>query len=302
MRHTAITGSTRPVRIPTSVAEQPVTGPRRRLTLILVFVAVSADASVPLVVAAATAGHPIALFLNTTLYFGVLRPQLRPAWRRLHFGHARDLFRLGATFFALSILTSIATTVDNPLIARVLGLEAVTEYAVTYRLFSLLSLFVLLVVQPLWPANGEALAVGDVAWVRRTTRRMVTLTAGGVALTGTVLFVCRDSVLAIWLGGNQHLIPWHLGVTLVVWSILLGSTSPLFMVQNSVGVLRHQLVGWCTFLVLSVTLKLLMLRAFGLTGAPLAACVVYLCVLVPTAWLGYRSAVTAAEASSRSQA
>jgi O-antigen/teichoic acid export membrane protein len=57
-------------------------------------------------------------------------------------------------------------------VARVLGLDAAGHYSVVSRLYLALGLCVTLVNLPLWPANAEALARGEVTWVRRSTRRM----------------------------------------------------------------------------------------------------------------------------------
>ena len=67
---------------------------------------------------------------------------------------------------------ALAMNADYLVIAHVLGPESVTTFSVPARLFAQLGLLVSLVNLPLWPANGEALARGDVAWVRRITARM----------------------------------------------------------------------------------------------------------------------------------
>src|SRR5208282_70762 len=95
-------------------------------------------------------------------------PWLLPARRAFSGVAARKIFDLGILFFVLQCAFVLAYTSDNIVIAQVLGAAAVALYAVPQKLFSSVSTIVSMAINPLWPAYGEALARGDVAWVRRT--------------------------------------------------------------------------------------------------------------------------------------
>lgn len=101
------------------------------------------------------------------------------------------------------------------------------------------------------------------------------------------MLLLRDYIVALWLGPGQT-IPLGLAVTLVVWSMLMAFSSPYFTVQNSVGHLGLQLIGWAVFAALSIPLKFSLYGVFGLLGVPLGGSIAYLLVLVPVAILGYR--------------
>ena len=103
-----------------------------------------------------------------------------------------------------------------------------------------------------------------------------------------MLVLARDALARLWLG-NGHAISLGLAVSLTVWSVVVAFASPYFSVQNSVGLLRYQYVGWTLFFLASIPLKFLFYPVLGLPGIPTAGVVAYLTILVPTAVLGYRA-------------
>lgn len=255
----------------------------------LVFAAVAADAGPVLVVAAAVLAVPLVNLGNSICYFGWQNRPLRPRPRDVRPAVTRGLLRLGVRFFALSVLTSTALNVDPFLVGRLLGLDVAGSYSVVLRMFSLLALFVTLVNTPLWPANGEALARGDVTWVRRSTRLMTFLSVVAVALPAGGFVLLGNDILQSWVRSPElPTTPVAVFVALAIWSVLVASASPMFMVQNSIGLLRPQFIGWAAFLVVSLVLKITLASRLGLAGIAFAGTVSYALTVLPAALFGYR--------------
>ncbi|WP_406068036.1 lipopolysaccharide biosynthesis protein [Micromonospora sp. NBC_01638] len=269
------------------------------VSVALVYVAVTARADPLLVIAAAVLAVPAVNLANAVCYFGWQERELRPRLRHVRVAVARGLLWLGARFFLLSVLSSVVLNLDGFLISRVLGLPAAATYAVVLRLFALLTLFITLVNLPLWPANGEALARGDLAWVQRTTPRMVYLSAAVVALPGAALVLVGNDVLRLWVRSTDLApVPRTLLAALAVWSVLLAVAAPLFMVQNSIGLLGPQFVGWAACLLLAVPLKIVLAARVGLSGVALVSAGTYALTVLPAAVFGYRRAVAGAKSAS----
>ncbi|RQX11514.1 hypothetical protein DLJ58_08205 [Micromonospora arida] len=263
----------------------------------LVVAAVATDASPALVIAAAVLAVPLMNLANSICYFGWQQPAFRPRVKDVRAPVARGLLRLGSRFFGLSLLSSIALNLDGFLVGRVLGLHAAANYAVILRMFAVLALFVTLVNLPLWPANGEALARGDVGWVRRSTRRMVYLSAAAVTLPALCLVLSGNDILQFWVRSDDlEQVPTPLFAALAVWSILVAVAAPLFMVQNSIGLLGPQFVGWAACLVVAVPLKILLAGRGGLSGVALASALSYGVTVLPAAVVGYRKALASVPA------
>ncbi|MET7424818.1 lipopolysaccharide biosynthesis protein [Dactylosporangium sp. NPDC005555] len=261
-------------------------------TVLVVGGAAAAGAGPLTLIACASTAAPVGNLANTVHYFTRVRPDLRPARWVLEPGAAGGLLRLSVRYFALSLLTSTAASIDGYLVARWLGPVAAAHYGVTVRMFILLNLVVTVVNTPLWPANADALARGDLPWVRRTTRRMCLLGAGLVGAAAAVLVAASEPLLAAWIRSPDfHGLPTGVVALLALWPALLAAVSPMFMVQNSVGLLRPQLAGWGAYLLLSLPAKALLVRDLGLAGVPLGSAAVFAVTVLPACAAGYRAVV-----------
>ena len=147
------------------------------LTLIALLLAIGLHGSLAWLVFASTMGSVIATVFNAWLLFRE-HPWLIPARHAYRRSAASKILNLGLMFFVLQCAGTLAYSSDNIVIAQVLGAAAVAAYAVPQKLFGFVSMVVSMAIGPLWPAYGEALARGDVAWVRRVFFGSLWLTLG----------------------------------------------------------------------------------------------------------------------------
>ncbi|MCW3839601.1 lipopolysaccharide biosynthesis protein [Micromonospora yasonensis] len=257
------------------------------VALPLAMAAVLAGLSPVLVVAGTVVGPPAVNLVNNLWFFRRRRPDLRPGLTAVDATVAVELFRLGGLFFALTVITGIATNVDLLIVTQARGLHEAADYAVPLRLFAQLGFVLALINAPLWPANGEALAQGHLAWVRRMTRRMTLVSAGLALGLGALLTVVAN--VAPTLLGSAFTPDDTLLVGLVVWWLLLGVIAPRFMVQNAAGVVRPQLLGWSVYLLVTLPAKWYGVRHFGAQSVPWIGVAVYLVTVLPAALYGFRS-------------
>ncbi|MEV6813687.1 oligosaccharide flippase family protein, partial [Micromonospora sp. NPDC051296] len=186
---------------------------------------------------------PLVNLVNAVCFFGRGHAGIRPRLRAVDLRAVRELSRLSGLFFLITVVMSVGTNADTLLIAHALGLAAVAGFVIPARLLAQIGQLVVLVNVPLWPANGDALARGQLAWVRRMTRRMTMLSVLAAAVPSIVLVAVGDRIFAAWLSapiGEDRL----LLAGLAVWWLLQAALSPRFMVQNAAGVVGPQLVGW----------------------------------------------------------
>ncbi|MFG1951491.1 lipopolysaccharide biosynthesis protein [Micromonospora sp. NPDC048830] len=260
------------------------------VTLPLVLLVVGAGLPPVAVVAVMAAAPLLVTVVNTVWVYWWRMPQLRPRPSAVDRRLAGGLLRISGLFFAVTIVMAVANNVDNLIIAHTLGLASTTAFAIPAKLMMQLGGLMVMVNMPLWAANGEALARGDVAWVRRTARRMTLLSIVSILLPSTALVAFGDRLFAAWLpyplGGDRWLL-----VGLALWWLLLSGFSPLMMVQNAAGVVRPQLVGLVVYLGLSVPGKWYGATAYGLTAIPFVGVACYAFTVLPAGLLGYRRAL-----------
>lgn len=236
-----------------------------------------------------TSGPIVASVLATIVTIARHR-DLVPMRGDLARGTTRSLLALGTLYLTVQVLSAVALNADNLIIAQVRGAAEVVDYSIIARLFMIAGLVISLANLPLWPANAEALARGDVTWVRRTTLRMTWISGGCMVLVGTVLVVFAEPFVHTWVGPEVE-VPRVLLVGFALLWTVVAVASPAFMVANSQAKLRPQLFGWSGFLLSSILLKLVLAQS-DVELLPLAAAGLYLVCLWPAAYFGYRQALT----------
>lgn len=232
--------------------------------------------------AAGVLGGPVVVgALNTALFFSRPNRGWRPDWGAVDWTTMRLVARTGLKFFTLQLVLGIAFTSDSFLISRSLGPAAVTEYAVPEKLFAILSSVMALVVSPLWPAYGEALARGDDDWARSTLQRSILVSGGVSAIGGLTLVLLAKPILSVWIGGQVEP-SWLLLIGLAFWKFQECIGQAIAMYANATGLVRREIQLYLLLVPVAVSLKWLLIRDLGPSGAPLAMNIAYAaCVMIP---------------------
>lgn len=262
-------------------------------SLLAAGVAVASEQPAVVVIGAVAFAGPAIAIVNSIVFFLRAR-DLSPTWRAFHPATARNLLRLGAQFFGISLLSSLALNADNLIISHTLGLRAVADYSVAFRALSALGLVITFASLPFWSSAGDALARGDMPWVRRTTRLMSVGSASVVTLLGCTIVMMRETVFG-WLSPG-YVPTVGLLAGLVLWWALVAFAGPLFSVQNAGSVLRPQTLGWACFLACSIPLKIGAALHFGIATLPFVSAGLYVLVILPFAVAGYRKTTHTARA------
>lgn len=127
------------------------------------------------------------------------RPFLRPELSKADREHLKPLLTLGAGFFVMQISSLVLNTTDNLLISNLYGSAEVTPYSMVYKVFYMLVQIHGIIIMPMWSAYTEAAARRDLAWIRKTMRRidLITVVFSAGAVAGIFLF---EPLAALWLG------------------------------------------------------------------------------------------------------
>jgi O-antigen/teichoic acid export membrane protein len=233
--------------------------------LILLLEAMHLKGGLPWLVLAMSGGQLLGVVANWTHQFGWTRPWLRPRLRYWDSAAARKILSTGAMFFVLQACGLFTIAVDNIIITQILGPEAVTQYAVPMRLFLLLISSAMMFVTPLWPAYGEALARGDVTWVKSTLHHSVgySLLVFGPAALGLAAF--GKLIVHIWVGTQVQPTPVLL-FGMALWAIFAVFGNVVAVFFAGINVLKFQVVLSVAMAIANLVLKIIFARIFGLPG------------------------------------
>ena len=220
-------------------------------------------------------GTPLAVSaLNSVIFFGYMQPEIAPARRAITRDAATQLVRTGSLFLVLQLVAAVAYSSDSFVIAQLLGASSVVEYAVPERLFSLITMLLAMVLAPLWPAYGEAIARGDVAWVRRTLRRSVAAAAALAFVFSFPLVWLAPWIIKLWVG--KTVVPsMPLLLSLAVWKTIEAGASSLAVFLNGANVVRIQLIVSLITMGAAISLKVLLVPIIGVSGTVWATVIAF---------------------------
>jgi O-antigen/teichoic acid export membrane protein len=248
-------------------------------SLLALMLVISLHASLTWLVFASTFGAIVATLVNGWLLFRE-HPWLFPTWHAFRGSSANKIFKIGLMFLVLQCAFAVSYSSDNIVIAQVLGAVAVAMYAVPQKLFSFVSILVGMGVAPLWPAYGEAIARGDVTWVRRAFLRSLWLTLAIAVPLCALLALAAPWILRVAMGKALQA-PMSLLIVLAIWGVVNSVSVVVAMLLNGAGGLKSQ-----TFLVVVVSicnlaLSVLLTQRVGVMGVCLGSIIAQLLIAFP---------------------
>ncbi len=235
------------------------------LGLVGVLVAIHLEASLPWLVLAMAGAPVLTTLLNGVVLFGLKYTWLCPAWSSATLDAGLRILRMGLLFFVLQIAVSFAYSSDNIIVAQILGPEAVTDYSVPMRLFSLIPLILSMALEPLWPAYGEAISRGDTVWAKRTLMRSMAVSLAISVPTSMVLVVLGAPIIRLWVGlATIPSVSLLLG--LGVWAILSCVGGVLATFLNGANIVKFQVICAASMTIAAVIAKIMLAQSNGLPG------------------------------------
>jgi O-antigen/teichoic acid export membrane protein len=223
---------------------------------------------------------PLIASWASAVYLLASQRQLIPRVNDVDFGQMKSLLKTGMQFFLIHLAWAVGFATDNLVIAHMVGLDSVASYTVHQKLFSPLPLVAGLAMTPLWSAYAEAIARGDVNWIRRTFSigTAVFFVLGAVA--ALCLYQLAEPLLQFWLNG-QVTLDHDLALFYALWIVVDITGKGVAMFLNGVGEIKSQLLIVAIFAPLVLVLKVYFAQWFGAPGVPAALVVAYVVTHVP---------------------
>lgn len=229
-------------------------------------IVIQAGGGLPWLILALTGAPIVASSLNWAMLWASRRTWLRPSLAAFRWPVARSMLKSGLMFFALQAAVAIAYSSDALIVTRVLGPEAVPEYAVPFKMFNLVSVVSAMAVSPLWPAYAESIAVGDIAWARAALSNSLTVVMLFAGPGAALLVIFGPWLLDAWVGSSIE-VSRSLLVGLGVWTVLAAAGTTAAMFLNAAGVLRTQVILSLVMTCVNVPLSVFLVREIGVAGA-----------------------------------
>jgi O-antigen/teichoic acid export membrane protein len=252
------------------------------LTLVSILAAVHMRGGLPVLVLVFCGVPLLARVMNVGLFFRQ-HPELVPTAALVSWEAAHRIAHIAVLFVVLNLSVALAFQSDNLIIAHLLGPDAVAQFSVPQKLFSLVALGLATIMEPLWPAYGEAISRGDGPWVKRTLTRSL-IGALVLATMMSALFVLLGPwLIRLWVGDkispNMVLL-----VGLACWAVVQAGGNAVAMFLNGANIIREQVIVALIFAPCAFAAKIAFVHRWGIEGMPWATLTPYfLLTIVPYA-------------------
>jgi O-antigen/teichoic acid export membrane protein len=220
-----------------------------------------------------------------------IEPATRPAftWRDVTAGWA--LLRSGFFYYMLQLEVTIISGLDNLVIAKVIGVEAVAIYSVANRVISLPFSMVYSLGASFWGGVSQAVGHGEIAWIRTEAARLrrlgslwMAVFAGGFAAVGV-------PVIALWTGNRIQVSP-ILPIALGGYFALLGHTMIDASILNGAEKIRQQILTVGLDAGLNLALSIFLAHRVGYVGVGFGTLIAYsLCTFLPLQYFSWKLVV-----------
>lgn len=226
----------------------------------------------------------VCILFNVTL-FSTRYKSVRPKLNKVDLSIMSGLFNLGLKFFFLQSVALVLFQLTNFIIIRFYSAEDVTLYNVSYRYFSIPTIFFAALVAPAWAAVTEAKSLGDFQWIRIALNKYGVVLFLFIILEILMLLVCNP-IYRLWIGDKIPEIPYTMSLLCMIGGI--SSMVPLLYVSVlcGAGYLKIQIlfstispfifVGLCYLFIIvfhldvfSVIMASLISNVYGIVIAPI---------------------------------
>ncbi len=243
------------------------------ISLLGLLLCIHFEAGLPWLVFAFSIGQLIATILNGTLLFTKQRNELLPRFSHFDFTASKYLFNTGIIFFLLSIFTVLGNATDAIVLTHTLGPASVAGFEIVKKIF-MFSMFTQFIIQPLWPAFGEALESGDYNWARKTLTKAIKLSILSSAIISLPLLLFGKQIITFWVG-PEFAPSWSLLIGFYVFVLFANYGGVMSTFLNSGALIKKQLLIIVLASVSSIFLKIVLSINFGVSGVIWATLIGY---------------------------
>ena len=221
-----------------------------------------------------SAATPVVYFLCYPVTFFWLYPYLAPSIRYFRKEYVKDLLSLGLLFFVIQVMGVVLFSMSNLMISYLFGPEQVTPYNISFRYFSIVTIFFNLIFAPMWSAATDAYARKDMAWISsilRKMQRLMVLIAAGIL----IMVLCSNVVYRLWVGESVS-IPFMMSELMGLYQFIYIYSLSYSYILNGMGKLRVQVFNIVLMAVCFCPLCYFLSSIFGVVGIVIGMCLINL--------------------------
>lgn len=193
----------------------------------------------------------------------------------------KAIFFNGLQFFLMNIAVIIAWNTDNIAISRIMGIEYVTKYSITLKLFTILYSLVNMIGISFSPVLAKEIGANNWGWINKTYKALANLLTivGGCVCLGGILFA--KNIIFLWTGSDGYAGP-SVVVVLSVYGYFLTVNNFDAVAINTFNYTRKLGLIYMASSCIKLFFSIFLLKSYGLVGAALGTLIA---AVLFTSWI-----------------
>ena len=217
----------------------------------------------------------IVQLLSSLVFYNTRLKKFAPIIKMARLDSAKDILSLGGSFFFIQVSALVLLFTDNIIITKVIGPQAVTEFNIAYRLYSVITMIFFLIVNPYWSAFTDAYMKADYGWMKDNLSKLRKIWLGMSLLLIPIIYVFSENIFYIWLGDSVKV---HCSLSLTMSFYAVGH-SLLFLnsyLLNGMGKLKMQILLFIIGCTLNLPLSIYLGKLYGTTGIAASSVIIFI--------------------------
>lgn len=207
----------------------------------------------------------VLIVISVLLFYGKRYKMVLPSIHYIRFSLTKKILGLGGQFFIIMISMLFIFQLINIILSRVEGPEAVTQYNIAYKYFSVLHMLFVIVLTPFWSAFTDAYVKNDFDWMRNALRKLEKLWLLCIPILG-IMVVCSHFLYQWWVGDTIS-ISFSLSICMAIYVLFQTGGGIYMTLMNGMSKVRLQLIIYLLFSFISIPLTYLCCVVYGVEGA-----------------------------------
>lgn len=220
-------------------------------------------------------GIPFAtLVLCSIIFFNTRYRKFRPNFGYIRLKYVKDILGIGGKFFIITTSMLFIYQIMNIIISRNLGPEVVTQYNISHRYFSIITMVSGLVLGNIWSAATDAYVNKDFIWMRRTTNYLQKALIVGIPVT-IIMYFCATPFINLWID-KKVIVPANINISEAIYTFANLCGGIYMCLINGIGKIHIQLIIYLSFAFIAYPTMSWFCHLYGVPGLLLIPTVVCL--------------------------
>lgn len=181
------------------------------------------------------------LLIATVYIFSKSLLKCKPNYKYFNRVYAKDILRMGMTFFCLQIMAMILFNTNDFLISKFISPVKVVEYQIYNRIFSLLGAIVTIATTPIWSAVTKAQSEKNYIWIRKLNNILLAVGLLGIVIEFSIIPVTQYG-FDFWLGEKTIQVNYMNSFIFALSGGIFLWFSTITCIANGSGKLKIQLI------------------------------------------------------------